>query len=134
MGVCEFLNTAFIVIPISYFIPTNEENEIHDDIFSTFTMIKNSNIILLLCFLNILFRCGTNSLNSIALQMTNAVFLSILQNFSSLAVWIIQLFLHLTLAQSVYGGKYPSIGESWIIWSLRELDGFSHYDWNFALP
>lgn len=115
-GLWGFLFCSLIFMPIAQFLPGDEGNGFHEDTISSFVMLGNSWVLLLVTFGYAFGIMLYNIFGMYVTDVTNALTRNVMDPLRTLLVWIMSLFIYYVISKNV--------GEKWTPWSFLELGGF----------
>jgi hypothetical protein len=118
-GFWGFVLCTSLAFPVIQNVSGQEGNGVHEDLFDTFTMLKNTPLILAFIVLYVFFILCYNIGGMLVTNVFSAVYRTILEGLRTLCIWAVQLILFYSLK----GNK--SVGEEWNRWSFMQLAGFA---------
>jgi drug/metabolite transporter (DMT)-like permease len=117
-GFWGFIICTSIAFPIIQNTNHTEGNGVHEDVFDTFIMLKNSTLILSFMILYVFFILFYNIGGMLVTNVFSAVYRSILVGLRTLCIWAVQIILYYALKNN------ETVGEEWNRWSFMQLAGF----------
>ncbi|KAM7453658.1 hypothetical protein BLSTO_05593 [Blastocystis sp. subtype 1] len=115
-GVWGFVLTAFVALPIAYFLPGEEGSGLHEDFIDSLYLCKNSMTVLTLNILSVVVLLVFNLSSMRVTLYTNSVVRNLLEPFRTFLVWATAVFIHYFIDK-----KY---GEGLTVYSWLQLAGF----------
>lgn len=116
--------SAFILMPISQYLPGPEGNGIHEDSIDTLKMIGNDWAIFTSMLLMLILGLVYNVVSATLISRTSAVVRTLMEAFRTFLIWMVQFLIFYTFRTNDFLRPYMMAGEEWGLGSYIQLAGF----------